>query len=129
MPLTMGHDRFVVFAANILFWTAQAYRASHADFSMLCIQLPAHVRQLHPTVCMSAECAFQMVVPLLLCCWSFAFGALHVLHNRIVCASPSWHFHGGATLPGNCCNFLIITIILIILAVIATFLPKSWQSP
>lgn len=57
-------------------------------------QVPAHARLLHTTVCMSVDCAFQVVVPLLLCCLSSAFAALHVLHNCIVCASASWHFHG-----------------------------------
>ncbi len=103
MPLTTVQDRFVVFAANFPLWNAQAYRASHAVrlttnktpcCSMLCMNLPAHICQLYTTVCTSVECAFQVVVPLLLCCLSFACVALHELQNRIVCASPSWHFHG-----------------------------------
>ena len=102
MRLTMVQDRFVAFAANTLSWNVQAYTASHAVrltanktpyFSMLCIKLLAHVCQLDTTVGTSVGCAFQVVVPLLLCHLSFAFGALHVLHNYIACASTSWHSH------------------------------------
>ncbi len=89
-----------------------------------------HIPQLHVTVCMSVECAFQVVVPLLLCTttWKLVncfWCSACVAHSFCLCyplLALLWLFLAIAA------NFLIITIILIILAVVATFMPNALQS-